>query len=136
MNFFRVTVCGLAIAAIGWGCGDGDSNSNPSGPSTATGPTISIVGQNGTQAFTPNPASFGGQTVVFKNNDSIPHRVVLNDNSIDTGDIAPGATSRAVLMPTSGTNYHCTIHPGMIGSVGGGTGAAPPMCEGIYCSPY
>jgi hypothetical protein len=62
--------------------------------------------------------------------------VVLNDNSIDTGDIAPGATSRAVLMPTSGTNYHCTIHSGMIGSVGGSTGAAPPMCEGVYCSPY
>ena len=136
MNFFRVTVCGLAIAAIGWGCGDGDSNNNPSGPSTATGPTISIVGQNGTQAFTPNPASFGGQTVVFKNNDGVTHRIVFNDNSTDTGDIAPGATSRSVLMPASGTNYHCSIHQGMIGSVGGSTGAAPPMCEGIYCSPY
>lgn len=135
MNFFRVTVCGLAIAAIGWGCG-GDSNNNPSGPSTATGPTISIVGQNGLQAFTPNPASFGGQTVAFKNNDGVTHRIVFNDNSIDTGDIAPGATSRSVLMPASGTNYHCSIHPGMIGSVGGSTGAAPPMCEGIYCSPY
>jgi plastocyanin len=134
MNLFRVTVCGLAVAAIGWGCGDGDSN--PSGPSTATGPTISIVGQNGTQAFTPNPASFGGQTVVFKNNDSVVHRVVLNDNSIDTGDIAPGATSRAVLIPTSGTNYHCFNHPGMIGSVSGSAGGAPPTCEGIYCNPY
>ena len=51
---------------------------------------ITIVGQNGTQAFSPNPASFGGQMVVFRNNDSVAHRVVLNDGSVDTGDIAPG----------------------------------------------
>ena len=76
MNFFSDRVWTRHRGDWLPGCGDGDSNSNPSGPSTATGPTISIVGQNGTRAFTPNPASFGGQTVVFKNNDSIPHRVV------------------------------------------------------------
>jgi plastocyanin len=93
------------------------------------------MGQNGTQAFSPNPASFGGQSVVFKNNDSITHRVVLNDGSVDTGDIAPGATSRAVVMPTAGTNYHCSLHPGMIGAVAGGSGP-PPACTGLYCDPY
>jgi plastocyanin len=93
------------------------------------------MGSNGTQAFSPNPAGFGGQTVVFKNNDSVSHRVVLNDGSVDTGDIAPGATSRAVAMPASGTNYHCQIHPGMIGAVSGGAGA-PPACVGLYCDPY
>jgi plastocyanin len=50
--------------------------------------TIAIDGPNGTQAFSPNHAAFGGQAVVFKNNDSVTHRVVLNDGSIDTGDIA------------------------------------------------
>lgn len=137
MYYFRVVACGLAVAALGWGCGsDSSSNSNPSGPSAPTGSTISIVGQNGTQAFTPNPASFGGQTVVFKNNDSVVHRVVLNDGSVDTGDIAPGATSRSVQMPTGGTNYHCSIHQGMIGSVGASASGTPPPCEGVYCNPY
>jgi len=114
-----------------------------SGGSTATTPsaaasslTITIQGQNGTQAFSPNPATFGGQSVVFKNNDSVVHRVVLNDGSVDTGDIAPGATSRAVTMPANGTNYHCSIHAGMIGSVSAASGAPPPACEGIYCTPY
>jgi len=94
--------------------------------------TITVAGQNGAQSFSPNPASAGGQMVVFRNADSIPHRVVLNDGSVDTGDIAPGTTSRAVQMPVSGTNYHCSLHPAMVGAVNASGGAAPP-CEGIYC---
>jgi plastocyanin len=124
----------VGLAAV-FGCGGGGgSTAAPSTTNTNT-PTITIVGQNGTQAFTPNPASFGGQQVVFKNNDSVTHHIVLNDGSVDTGDIAPGATSRAVAMPAAGANYHCSIHAGMIGSTAAG-GAAPPPCEGIYCSPY
>jgi plastocyanin len=73
---------------------------------------------------------------VFKNNDSASHRIVLNDGSVDTGDIAPGATSRVVTMPASGTNYHCSVHPGMIGGVSAQTGATPPPCTGDYCSGY
>jgi len=73
---------------------------------------------------------------VFRNDDRITHRVVLNDGSVDTGDIAPGATSRAVAMPAAGTNYHCSIHPGMIGSASAAAGAPPPPCEGPYCSAY
>jgi hypothetical protein len=37
--------------------------------------------------------------VTFKNSDSVTHRVVLNDGSLDTGNIAPGASSQALLMP-------------------------------------
>ena len=130
---------GIALASIaGVLCVSCGSSSTPSAPSTSgTNPTtITIVGQNGTQAFSPNPAGFGGQMVVFKNNDSVTHRVVLNDGSVDTGDIAPGATSRAVAMPGAGTNYHCQLHPGMVGSISGSTGGAPPACTGLYCDPY
>ena len=107
----------------------------PSGGGSSSATTIAVNGQNGTQAFSPNPAALAGQMVAFKNNDSVTHRVVLNDGSVDTGDIAPGATSRAVLMPASGTNYHCSIHPGMVGAVSGSSGA-PPACTGLYCDPY
>jgi len=127
----------MFAAVAMWRCGGGGSSS-PTGPSqTTTGAaTININGQNGTQAFAPNPASLGGQSVVFKNNDSTAHRIVLNDGTMDTGDIAPGATSRSVTMPGAGTNYHCTIHPGMIGSVNPASGGAPPPCEGAYCAGY
>jgi plastocyanin len=120
--------------AAAFGCGS--SGSPTTAPSPSSSPTIAIVGQNGTQAFTPNPSSFGGQQVVFRNDDRVTHRVVLNDGSVDTGDIAPGATSRPVAMPAAGTNYHCAIHPGMIGSASAAAGAPPPPCEGQYCSPY
>jgi hypothetical protein len=57
----------------------------------------------------------------------------LNDGSVDTGDIAPGATSRSVAMPAAGTNYHCSVHASMGGAVGPSSGAPPPACEGAYC---
>ena len=137
----RLHVWALASLAglVCLSCGGGGSGSStptaPSGGGNTAATTIAINGQNGTQAFTPNPASFGGQMVAFKNNDSVTHRVVLNDGSVDTGDIAPGATSRALVMPTAGANYHCSLHPGMIGAVSGGSGP-PPACTGSYCDPY
>lgn len=124
----------LAVAAVVLvgvcACGGG-SDTSP-GP-TPTGPvTISIVGERGGQSFSPNPASAAGRAVVFKNNDSVVHRVRLNDLSIDTGDIPPGGTSREVVMPNTGTNYHCFLHPTMIGAVGA-PAQPPPPCTGQYC---
>ncbi len=133
LRFLKASAFILGLAGLSSSCSGGSST--PTTPSTSNPATINIVGQNGTQAFSPNPASLGGQQVVFKNNDTVSHRVILNDNSIDTGDIAPGATSRVVTMPGTGTNYHCSIHPGMIGSVAATTGAVPP-CDGSYCSGY
>lgn len=132
---FTVAAAGAVVLAA---CGGGYSSPSSPSPSPSPSPdanaiTISITRQNGAQSFSPNPATAGGQLVVFKNNDSIVHRVMLNDGTLDTGDIAPGAISRALTMPASGTNYHCTIHPSMIGSVNPASGGAPPPCEGVYC---
>ena len=125
MRVFAAAAAGLILAACGGG------GSSPSGP-TPGALTITITRQNGSQSFSPNPASAGGQTVVFRNADGVVHRVRLNDGSIDTGDIAPGATSAPVQMPADGTNYHCSVHPDMIGAVSG-TAGGPPPCEGPYC---
>lgn len=137
VRYLAVAAVAVACASCGSG-GYGSSSSSPSSPSTASTPpvnalTINIVGQKGNLSFSPNPASAGGQMVVFKNTDSVAHRVVLNDGTIDTGLIAPGATSSAVQMPSGGTNYHCSIHPTMIGAVDAASGAAPPACTGAYC---
>ena len=106
----------------------------PAAPTPTGTVTITVLRQNGAQSFSPNPADAGGQMAVFRNADSIPHRVQLNDLSIDTGDIPPGGTSRAVSMPAGGTNYHCSLHPTMIGAVNA-LGGPPPMCAGVYCDP-
>lgn len=136
MRFSSQSVLALAavVALVGVGCGGGSGggSSTPTSPSPTT-VTITIRGERGNQSFEPNPASAGGRMVVFHNADTVVHRVRLNDGSIDTGDIAPGATSAAFLMPSSGTNYHCSVHPTtMVGAVSGAAGGPPP-CEGPYC---
>ena len=123
----------LMLLVMATACGGGGSSA-PTSPSPSPGPfTITVNRQNGAQSFSPNPATAGGQMVVFRNADSVVHRVVLNDGSIDTGNITPGATSAALRMPNVGTNYHCSLHPDMIGAVTPEAGGPPPMCEGIYC---
>ena len=128
----------VTSALIAIACG-GDSGSPSTGPSSAppssgtSTPTIVINRQNGSLSFSPNPAAFGGQSVVFRNGDSVIHRV-QNDMSVDTGDLAPGATSRAVVMPAGGTNYHCALHPDMVGAINASGGLPPPPCEGVYCA--
>lgn len=114
-------------------CGGGSSPSSPTPPSGSTPITITITGENGAQSFNPNPASAGGRLVVFRNNHTEVHRVTLNDGSLDTGDIPPGGTSRALMMPAAGTNYHCSLHVTMVGSVNPASGGSPPPCQGVYC---
>ena len=112
------------------GCGGGSGS--PSSPSPSGPITINIVGERGASSFSPNPAQAAGEMVVFRNTDTVVHRVRLNDDSLDTGDIAPGASSAPVRMPVAGTNYHCALHTTMIGAVSA-AGAAPPRCVGDYC---
>jgi plastocyanin len=119
----------VVLLAVGvFACGGG----SPSEPAPSGPVTINIVGERGSQSFSPNPATAAGRMVVFRNTDSVAHRVRLNDLSIDTGDIQPGGTSNPVSMPGAGTNYHCSLHPTMVGAIGGGT-TGPPPCQGIYC---
>jgi len=125
----------LAVALALTACGGGSSGSSSGSSTTPTSnvSTISILGERGSQSFSPNPASAGGQMVEWHNNNGDTHRIVANDGSFDTGDIAAGATSRMVQAPQDGLNYHCSIHPTtMFGAIGGGGGQAPPPCE-EYC---
>jgi plastocyanin len=133
----------LAAAAITASCGGGGGGSTPTSPSATGGGgggasstvTITITGQGGKLAFNPNPATVSpGQLVVFKNDDRVTHHVILDDGTIQTPDIAPGATSAPVAMGTSGSKtYHCTIHPGMVGGFNGAEAEPPPNCNQAYC---
>lgn len=131
----------ILVGLATWGCGGsggGGGTSNPTAPvpapppvSTAT--TIDIVGERGARSFSPNPADVNqGAMFTWRNMDNQVHRIILNDGSVDSGDIAPGASSRALRLDANGANYHCTIHPGMVGSINR-SGGAPPPCEGPYC---
>ena len=80
--------------------------------------TINILGQLGSLSFAPNPASVNqGGTLRWSNTDAVVHRIVLDDGSLDTGDIAAGGSSPILTLTTSGGPYHCSIHPSMVGTI-------------------
>jgi plastocyanin len=132
----------VAFALAAWACG-GSAYSNPSpvtptpsgsgGPGGSAASTITIVANAAAQSFSPNPGdATQGTTVAWQNTDSVTHHIVMNDGSLDTGNIAPGQSSPVLTMSANGGNYHCMIHPSMVGSIKASSGAPPP-CQGNYC---
>ena len=120
----------LAVAVATSSCGGGSSAStSPASPSTPSSVTVSILAVNGNKSYTPNPVQTGGQALDFKNNDSTTHHVVMDDGSIDFGLLAPGASTAAKTI-ASGGNFHCAIHPSMVGSINGAVAPDPAPGSG------
>ena len=145
MSVARTLTLSLAVAVVSVSCGGGGGygggattptptpTPTPGGTGSGSVVTVTIRGVNGAQSFTPNPASCAaGQTVVFYNADSVTHRVVLDDQSVDTGSIAPGASSAPQQLGAVNKSYHCSLHPSMVGSLNSASTPDPPPCTG-YC---
>jgi len=113
-------MCSAAVSAIAfgfcvWGCGPSASftTANPAGPSSTSGSVvvIDVVGVAGPASFRPNPAKIvAGQMVVWRNLDSVTHRIGSDDRSLDTGDIASGTSSSPIPIVRGGP-YHCRLYP-------------------------
>jgi plastocyanin len=127
-----------ALFAVNCGGGGGSTPTSPTNPgaggsSNPATVTIAITGQGGKLAFNPNPATVApGQLVVFKNNDSVTHHVILDDGSGQTADIPGGATSAPIAIGAN-KSYHCTMHPGMVGGFNGADVEPPANCNSAYC---
>ena len=129
-----VTASALIGIAVGLcGCG-GNSYSSGSGNPTSPTPqpsvsgvvTVNVVAVNGAQSFSPNPATVpAGQMVVWHNTDRVTHRVVLNNGSLDTGDLRAGESSQPMALSGGGGPYHCSIHPSMVGTISAAATEAP-----------
>jgi plastocyanin len=141
MRAFVTAWAALALGVVMSGCGGGGgystggsgSPADPTPPSASGVVTVDVVAMNGAQSFSPNPATLPpGQRIVWHNVDTITHRVVLNDGTLDTGNLAPGASSVPMALAGAGASYHCSIHPSMVGSINQAT-ANPGTCQGAYC---
>ena len=130
-SFILVFVLTAAVSASR--CGGGNSSSStPTNPGNATPTivTVSIVGTKGNASYVPDPVPAGsGDQVMFKNNDAVTHRIVMDDNSVDFGSVAPGASSAAKGVGAGG-NFHCTIHPSMVGTINGSVAPTPAPGSG------
>ena len=136
-NLFRALLA--TVLCVSCGGSGGSGGGNPSTPTTPTSTgtanvvTITITGVKGAQSFSPNPAMCAtGQTVVWKNADTVTHRVVIDELGVNSGDIAPGATSAPMSLGNVSKSYHCSLHPEMVGAL---NDAATPT-NGPGCGPY
>ena len=114
----KLLALAVILTTIGCGAGYGSSPSSPSSTVSAD-VTIQIQGDRGNQSFAPSPTTVRvGQTVAWKNADSIAHDTTQDASRFGTGTLNAGTTSNAITMSTAGTfTYHCAIHPGMTGTI-------------------
>lgn len=125
MKFF-VRAIGIAVAVgavASCGGGGGTITGVTPGPSTCTGGTFCMGSAN----FIPTSANAAvGATVTWVNNSGVDHNVIFDNPAAaqgvgggasgNIGTISSGSQSR--MFTTAGViTFHCTIHPGMSGSL-------------------
>jgi len=118
-SFFRLAIVAIGVAIVS-ACGSNSPSPTAPTASPAADVTVTIQSNNGSNSYAPNPVSMRvGQTIVWRNADSITHTATQDGSGFNTGTVAAGATSAAAtMMNTAGTfTYHCTIHPGMVGTI-------------------
>ena len=120
MKFVRA---GAAVAlVIGMSaCGSYSAPSSPSPTPSPGGNGVSIpvnASNLGTSAYAPNPFTVSaGTTVTWTNNDSIAHTSTADGGAWNSGSIAAGGHFSFTAQTKGTFTYHCTIHPGMIGTL-------------------
>ena len=123
MSRFRV---GLVMVSLALAAGCGSSYSTPSAPTPANPPatspnTIAIPSgaqTRGTAAYAPNPMTVSaGTTVTWTNNDTVAHTATGDGGVFDSGPIRAGGSYQFTFQNRGTFAYHCTFHPGMVGSV-------------------
>jgi len=121
MSFRRVLIAAV-LAGTAAACGS-SSSTTPSTTTTTTGPAVTVSIPTGaagltTTAFGTNPLTVAvGTTVTWVNNDSIAHTSTANGGQFNTGTINPGGSAKFQFSTAGTFAYHCTIHPGMVGTI-------------------
>lgn len=106
------------------------SGSNASTPSTPSpspapspGPSSSVTIPSGAEvlgnrAYAPDDVTVAvGATVTWTNTDTVAHTSTADAGAWNSGIVAPGGQFSRVFETAGTFAYHCTIHPGMVGTV-------------------
>ncbi len=109
----------LALAACGGGTGPYGSSSQQQSPPPP--PTDKTVSATPSLVFTPNPLTVTAGDIVTFTFGAVAHNVTFDSPGGATPADIPGTNSGVSFQrtfTTAGTyRFHCTIHPGMAGSV-------------------
>lgn len=121
----RVALLASGLAFAGLACSSSTDYGSSGGGGTPTADVLAVAGASTktTTAFNPNPftvALNGGPSVSVKwgNADNTAHHVQQDGASpAFSGALAVGGTYTFAFTAAGTYNYHCTIHPGMVGSI-------------------
>ncbi len=131
MRLIYGTLSALALALVFAGCGGSSGYSAPTPTPTPTptpdadpGAVVTIAARQATDRSLriPSTPTTDGK-IAFLNSDRVVHHIVANDGSWDAGNVNPSETSVTVTVPSGGSNFHCSIHPSMVGVVNSTAGA-------------
>jgi manganese oxidase len=122
MKRFKLVI-GLVLIAFAFGaCSPGDGVMEGEGPLPITGEEgTMVVMQN--MMFQPQDLEIvAGATVVWVNQDDVPHTVTSGgennpDGMFDSGMIDPGGMYTFTFTNPGTYEYFCSLHPGMTGIV-------------------
>lgn len=104
----RLVACALLLSAAVAGCARAPS---------AHGPVAHAVHMHALQFQPDTTTATVGDTMVWTNDDIVPHTATQDGNAWDTGQIQPHASARVVLARAGDAPFHCTVHPTMRGVV-------------------
>jgi plastocyanin len=97
--------------------GQGSGNSGQE-PPTIEGEKVSIVDNDGSNSYSPNPTEIKvGDTITWVNEDSAPHTATSRDGTFNS-DILMGGDAFSFTFEREGEYpYYCDVHPNMVGTV-------------------
>jgi plastocyanin len=98
--------------------GQGLGNSGQDPPLAIEGDKISIVGNDGSNSYNPNPIEIRvGDTVTWVNDDSTVHTATASDGTFDSDILRRGDTFSFTFDREGEYPYFCDVHPNMVGTV-------------------
>ena len=99
----------LTVSATGYDTG--------ADTTTVTGALVRMVGTP-SQAFVPQTITIPvGRVITWRNDDSVIHTTTSDTGAWDSGTRSPGQTYSRTFSTVGTFQYHCSIHPGMTGTI-------------------
>ncbi len=113
--FYPIAIVLIVSVASLVSCGKSSGyGSMATNPPAASPNTVNIVNMS----FSPTGVTVAvGTTVTWTNNDAMDHTVTSDTGLFDSGDISDHKTYSRMFSTAGTFPYHCTIHPGMTGTI-------------------